>query len=339
MNNFYTIGDFENVLKVDAHAHICSSGVKFMDFAQKLNMKFFSINTDVPYHPYPTLKKQQDLVLFHKKRNREQINYATSFSLNGIEQKGWADRVIEHLKLDFKCGAIALKVWKNIGMDDKYSNGRFIMLDDEVFDPIFSFLFENNIPVLGHIGEPKNCWLAIEEMTVNNDREYFSQHPEYHMYNKPEFPSYQQIIDSRDSVLEKYPELIYIGCHLGSQEWSIDEIGKRFDKSPNYFVDTAERICHVQYQSQQDYDKVRNFFIKYQDRIIYGSDVELFDEDNEDTLIVEMQERWLADWQYFVTDDVMSVPEVTGEFRGLKLPKEVIDKIFYLNHLRCVLGA
>lgn len=101
-------------------------------------------------------------------------------------------------------------------------------------------------------------------MTVKSDSAYFANHPHYHMYLHPEYPSYEDQINARDHMLEKHPELTFIGCHLGSLEWNIDELAKRLDKFPNMAVDMAERICHLEYQSAKDLKKVRDFCIKYQ---------------------------------------------------------------------------
>jgi predicted TIM-barrel fold metal-dependent hydrolase len=155
---------------------------------------------------------------------------------------------------------------------DKDSN--FIMIDNPVFDPIFNYLEQNDIPVIGHIGEPKNCWLPLDQMTTINDSAYFASHPEYHMYLHPEYPSYEDIIRSRDHLLEKHPHLRFIGAHLGSLEWDVAEIAKRLDKFPNMMVETAARIGQLQYQSIQNWQKVHDFFIKYQDRIMYGTDLQ-----------------------------------------------------------------
>lgn len=156
-------------------------------------------------------------------------------------------------------------------MTIKDEDSNFIMIDNPVFDPIFNYLEQNNVPVIGHIGEPKNCWLPLEQMTTNNDRAYFTAHSEYHMYLHPEYPSYDTIIQCRDRLLEKHPKLKFIGVHLGSMEWDVDHIAKRLDKFPNMSVEPAERIGQLQYQSIQNWQKVHDFFIKYHDRILYGT--------------------------------------------------------------------
>jgi predicted TIM-barrel fold metal-dependent hydrolase len=325
----YTIADFASTEKIDAHIHINTEKPFFLQQAQEDNFRVLSINTDVYY--YPPIEKQQELALLQRENFPKQVQYATTFSLKRWDLPQWQEETIDYLAGSIKHGAIAVKVWKNIGMEFKDKDSNFVMIDHVQFDPIFDFLSNRNISVVGHIGEPKNCWLPIEQMTVNNDKDYFSKHPQYHMYLHPEYPSYDSLIGARDDMLEKHPQLRFIGCHLGSLEWNLDELAKRFETYPNFAVDLADRICHLQYQSRDDIDRVRNFLIKYQDRIIYGSDLNTDGTDNPEELKKRMHKKWLRAWQYFITDDKMIVPEVDGAFNGLALPKQVIDKIFSRN--------
>jgi len=104
-------------------------------------------------------------------------------------------------------------------------------------------------------------------------------------------------------------------------------------------VDLAERICHLQYQSKLDRQKVRDFLIKYQDRIIYGTDLEIVKEDDPNQYIEAIQTKWLSDWKYFASEEEMEVEEVDGAFNGLSLPKEVIDKIYFHNAKNWILRS
>ena len=112
-------------------------------------------------------------------------------------------------------------------------------------------------------------------MTIKGDKSYFSEHPEYHMYLHPEFPTYEEQVAARDHMLEKHPNLKFVGAHLGSLEWNVDELAARLDKFPNMAVDMAARISHLQYQSTKNWQKVHDFFIKYQDRILYATDIQV----------------------------------------------------------------
>lgn len=329
--DFYTEADFKTVDKIDVHCHVNSERPAFMEQAVEDNFKILTINTNSPIAG--TNQEQQDFAHFQQITFPGRLAYLTTFSMEGWDEDDWLEKTMDYLEESFRNGAVGMKVWKNIGMVEKDKNGNFIMIDDPKFDPIFNYLEKQGIQVCGHLGEPKNCWLPLDEMTVNNDRKYFKEFPEYHMYLHPEYPSYEEQIAARDHMLEKHPDLKFMGAHLGSLEWSVDELSKHFDRFPNSTVDMAARMCHIQKQAQSDRRKVRDFFIKYQDRILYGTDEGDYGASIKEP--EEIKERahsvWSRDWKFLTTDSPMTSWEVDGEFNGLRLPKAVIDKVYREN--------
>ncbi len=168
-------------------------------------------------------------------------------------------------------------------------------------------------------------------MTVNSDREYFREHPQYHMFLHPEMPSYEAQMAARDHMLEKHPKLRFMGAHMASLEWSVDELAKFLDAHPEAVVDLAARMGQVQFQSNADRDKVRQFFVKYQDRVLYGTDLTQEPGRPAQEMRAEAHDVWLRDWTYLNTDQVIKVPELDAPVRGLQLPKDVVRKIYAAN--------
>jgi predicted TIM-barrel fold metal-dependent hydrolase len=328
---YLTEAEYKKMDKIDIHCHLNTKRPAFMEQAADDNFRILTINTDAPIGV--TIQEQEDIALYQIQKYPDRLAYLTTFSIEGWDEKNWQDKTIARLNESFEMGAIGVKVWKNIGMVEQDQDGRFIMIDDPKFDLVFSYLEEKGIPVCGHLGEPRNCWLPLDEMTVNNDKTYFKEHPEYHMYLHPEYPSYEEQIAARDRMLEKHPDLIFMGAHLGSLEWSVDKMAMHFERFPNSTMDLAERICHIQVQAQEDWEKVRDFFIRYQDRILYGTDRGDYEgaEANPQKLKENVHEVWKSDWKFFTTDETMTSWKVDGEFKGLKLPKKVIEKIYFKN--------
>ncbi|MCB0647107.1 MAG: amidohydrolase family protein [Saprospiraceae bacterium] len=328
-NEYYSIDDFSKIAKYDTHVHFEGTNTGLAEQAKEDGFCMIAISVDLGTQP--DIYKQFQFGLQQEKEFPSQVKNITSFDLLEWNAPDWDKKVIEHLQQDFDAGALGLKIWKCIGMTYRDSNDQLIMIDNPRFDAIMDFVVSKNKVVIGHLGEPRNCWLPIDSMTVISDQNYFKEHPQYHMYLHPEFPSYEEQIAARDRFLERNPELTFIGAHLGSLEWSTDELAKTLDKFPNMAVDMAERICHWQHQSLTDREKVRNFIIKYQDRLIYGTDLYEGQETKTDEVKAHAHDIWIRDWQYFVTDDEMTAPQVKGKFRGLKLPREVIVKIYNEN--------
>lgn len=327
-NNYYSIDDFASVEKFDAHYHIYAEASSSMEQAKSDNFKLLAINTNsgacervVEAHQW--LDKL-------KKSYPEDFVYTTTFCLDGWDEPAWEENTISWIDQCIDDGAMAVKVWKNIGMEFRDKDSVLVMIDDPQFDAVFKHISKMGIPLVGHLGEPKACWQPVEEMQANNNKNYFTENPKYHMYLHPEFPTYEEQMAARDRMLEKNPDMIFIGCHLASLEWSVDVLGEWLDKYPNAAVDMAARMGDLFYQTRDDHEKVRNFFIKYQDRLLYGTDI-IDQGGNAESFHKRMHETWLRDWEYLVTDNKMASNLIEGEFSGLKLPKEVVNKIYAEN--------
>lgn len=326
---YYSDADFPSVKKFNTHVHIGVFDSTFIKQAASDNFRLLTVNVASPSSP--SVDKQQEVALRLVKAFPKNILYATTFSVDNFNAPDWQQKTLAYLKASFDKGAIAVKVWKNIGMDLKDSNGKFVMIDNPAFDPIIDFIEKNNITLIGHLGEPRNAWLPVDQMTVSGDKKYFAAHPQYHMFLHPEYPSYQDQINAKDHMLEKHPHIRFVGAHLGSLEWNVDELAKRLDKFPNMAVDMAERISHFQYQAVTNWQKVHDFFIKYQDRLIYATDEGVRANADPAEVSKLAHENWLRHWKFFTSGDKMKVPKVEKEFNGLKLSKGVVDKIYLKN--------
>lgn len=333
---YYTENDYPNVRKYDVHIHIFTKAPYFVENAEKENYRLLSVNVDAP--DAPPIRKQQEMDVAQTKKFPGEFNYATTFSVDDWNSAAWEKNAIAYLENSFEQGAIAVKIWKNIGMTLKDRNGKFVMVDNPRFDTVINFIAKNNVPIIGHLGEPKNCWLPVDKMTVNGDKQYFKEHPQYHMYLHPEYPSYEDQIAARDHMLDKHPNIKFVAAHLGSLEWDVDEIAKRLDKYPNMVVETAARISHLQQQAISNHKKVYDFFITYQDRILYGSDLQADDKTDSVKAFQTAHDTWMGHWKFFTSDSTLTDDGVNGSFKGLHLPKEVVDKLYYRNAEKWIPG-
>lgn len=325
----YTMDDFKSIEKIDAHVHINTVDSAFLKQAETDNFKLLTINTDYP--DFPPIEEQQRIAITLSKSYPGKLAYASTFHMKGWDAADWREKAIKHLDSTFKDGAIAVKFWKNIGMDFRDKNKNLIMINDPKFDPIFAHLKKLNVPVIGHQGEPRECWLPFDKMVIMDLKEYYKNHPQYHMYLHPDMPSYEEQMHARDSMLEKNQDITFMGAHLASLEWSVDEIAKFLDRFPNAVVDIAARMNQLQYQTKVDREKVEKFFMKYQDRILYGTDITYDPGGDKEAFKREIHRTWLNDWKYLATDSTMNVSDFEGNFKGLKLPVNVIDKVYRLN--------
>jgi predicted TIM-barrel fold metal-dependent hydrolase len=134
-------------------------------------------------------------------------------------------------------------------------------------------------------------------------------------------------------MLARHIKLRLDGSHLGSIEEDTDEIAKRFDRYPNFAVDTAARVPYLMLQPRE---KVRAFLIKYQDRVLYGTDLGLMPWDKLEEAVKHWEAEYARDWKFFATDETFSY--AGREVRGLALPTLILRKLYRENALRWVPG-
>ena len=328
----YSLADFATVRKFDSHVHVNVADSAFLEQAAADNFEILSINVDYP--AFPSVSDQAAVAHHFAGVDPQRFHYAATFSMKGFGDAGWVPAAKAYLDSEFRQGALAVKVWKNIGMVERDVGGQLIFINDAGLDPIFDHLAALNIPLIAHQGEPRNCWLPLDQMTTENDRLYFSNHPEYHMYLHPEMPSYESLMAKRDAMVAAHPELRVVGAHMASLEWSVDEAAKFLDAHPNAVVELAARMAQIQYQSVRDHAKVRDFFIRYQDRILYGTDLTLNPGEDAEGFRKVAHDYWLADWTYLATTESQRVDDIDADAMGLALPRSVIDKIYYSNAKR-----
>lgn len=325
----YMPSDFTRVEKIDAHMHIHGAADRLMAQALRDHFRILTINVDYP--DFPSLPDQQRDAVSLRQRFPGRVAFAGAFSVQDFDMPGWIDEAQRQIDDAVRQGAVGIKIWKNIGMSLRDADGRYVMPDDPRLEPIISRLARDHLVLLGHQAEPLNCWLPFEQMTVRGDRDYFRHHPQYYMYQHPEMPSHDTILAARDRMLEAHPTLRFDSVHLASLEWDVDRVAAFLDRFPNANVDLAARLVHLEYQAARKPAKVRQFLIRYQDRILYGSDEAYGPSDADPRAIAEVHAAWLADWRFLATAGQLHSADFTAPFRGLQLPMEVVDKIYRAN--------
>lgn len=330
---FCSRDDYTTMAKFDSHVHIEAPATYFIEQAEADNYRFLAIINDRPFGV--PMAEQRRFTKQTKREFPERMEFATAFSVNNWNDTDWVATTRATLNAEIADGLKAMKIWKNIGLDLRDQNGEFVMVDHPRIDSILSFLSEKNIAVIGHNGEPKDCWLPLDQMTFSSG--YYRAHPQYHMYNFPEYPSYEKQIEARDNMLAKHPNLRFLGAHMGSLEWDLDELAKRLDKYPNMWVDMS-RMPYIKLHTLNDREKARAFFIKYQDRLVYATDRSVSETNQPEARKKQIHDAWLNDWLFFATDDLFALPRF-GEVKGLKLPKSVVEKLFNSNASNWLYGT
>jgi predicted TIM-barrel fold metal-dependent hydrolase len=317
--------DFAAVAPIDTHVHVYKDDPTFAAMVKRLNLRLVNICVIDDRDPFfKGLEPQRSEVLKVRKITDGRAAFCTTFNPYGFEQPGFKEKTISQLNGDFANGAVAVKIYKVMGMEMKNKAEKYVMPDDPAFEPVYQDIAAHNRTVVAHIAEPDSCWQAPNPESP--DYSYYKEHPQEYAYTHPDWPSKASILAARDHLLAANPKLRVVGAHLGSMETDVDQIARRFDRYPNFAVDTAAR---VQYLMMQPREKVAAFLMKYQDRVIYGTDLGLDANGDAAAALKEWQERYRRDWKYFATDDWV---DYNGKkYQGLNLPQPVVHKIFHDN--------
>jgi predicted TIM-barrel fold metal-dependent hydrolase len=325
---YYAVTDFAHVQKVDAHMHIWGPGNLVVAEAARDGFHILTINVDNPEHG-PVPRQLHDAASL-RRRYPGRVAFAGTFQAAGFNQPGWSAGALREINTALAQGAVGVKIWKNFGMIVRNGNGRYVLPDDPRLEPIYSMLQREHIVLLGHLAEPLDCWLPYSKMIVKGDVDYYREHPQYYMYLHPERPGHDEILAARDRMLAAHPQLRFDALHLASLEWDVDRIAAFLDRFPQADVDMAARIGQLEYQAETHPDKVRRFFVRYQDRILYGTD-NGYGPSEDPKEVAEIAADWRRDWLFLVTDRELRSPDLDHPFRGLHLPRSVVDKIYREN--------
>jgi predicted TIM-barrel fold metal-dependent hydrolase len=324
----------DDMLRIDAHVHYNGDHEDCLALLERLDLKL--LNVSVAHGPDDPWRDRAEAFRTLAQAYPDRYAWCTTFD-QPDGSTDYAERVIAGLEEDLRMGATACKVWKNIGMSARKPSGEFLMVDDPIFDPIYTYLARSGRTLLMHIGEPLACWQPLDERDPHYA--YYSMHPEWHMYGRAGYPSHAELIAARDRVLAKFPELRVVGAHLGSLEYDVGEVAKRLERYPNFVVDTSARTKDL---ACQDREAVRAFFEAYPDRVLFGTDIVIrnshraMPQEERASALARMTERYAHEFAYYEGDGELTVAGRT--VRGLGLSPKVLQRLCYGNAVRWVPG-
>jgi hypothetical protein len=318
---------------IDAHVHVFKTAPEFQAMVEQEQLTLLDVLVvDDTWAPRNQLQLQIDDAWKLARSSKGHVFLCTTFDGYKFNSSTFVEDSLRQINRDFQSGAIAVKIWKTFGMEIKNNKGKYVLPDDSKLTPIYQDIAEHDKTLLAHLAEPDLAW---EPLDVKKDplAQYYIENPQWHMLNKPGVPSKKTILQARDHVLEENPRLRMVGVHLGSMEKDLDDIGRHFDKYPNFAVDTAARMEYLMYGDTQ---KVRSFLMKYQDRVLYGTDLDVNPDADVQKSVHEWKETYATDWRFFATDGIFQAQGHT--VRGLQLPNDVLQKIYRTNSLHWIKG-
>ena len=259
--------------------------------------------------------------------------------LDAIRKSPYADRMVLFANVDFRnvgpgsgvklaktldadltAGALGLKVFKDLGMFDRKADGSRLRVDDPELDPVWETCARHDVPVLIHIAEPP---AFFEPFDYTNERWLeLSLYPDRRHQTGVRF---EELMTERNNMVRRHPNTKFILAHFGWHANDLARAGTLLDANPNVYYDVAA----VLYDFGRQPRAAHEFFVKYQDRILFGKDSYQPDE-------------YPYYWRVFETSD-----EYFDYYRdyhafwklyGIGLPDQVLRKLYYQNALKLVPG-
>jgi uncharacterized protein len=232
---------------------------------------------------------------------------------------GWAQKAVAQLEADVAAGAVGVgEIPKSLGLSIKKPDGSRLKIDDPELDPIWDACARLKLPVFIHTADPQEFFQPIDytnerwlELALFGDRRY----------PQDRFPSFETLMTERDNLFRKHPKTIFVAAHLGWHANNLARLGKMFDEMPNVYSEVGAVLYDIGRQPRVAHD----FFIKYQDRILFGKDS-------------FQPEEYPYYWRVFEThDDYFDYYRNYHAFwklYGIDLPDAVLKKVYYQNALK-----
>jgi len=253
---------------------------------------------------------------------RDRVRVMAGIDFDGVGP-GWAERAVARLEADAAAGAVAIgEVSKRLGLSYRKADGSRLRIDDPDLDPVWEAAARLNLPVFIHTADPAEFF---EEFDATNERWLELALFPNRRYPREEYPSFEQLVEERDNLFRRHPNTTFVTAHLGWQANDLGALGRLMDELPNVYTEIGAVLYDIGRQPRTAHD----FFVRYQDRILFGKD---------SFQPIEYPYYWrvleTAD-EYF---DYYRDYHAFWKLYGIDLPDDVLRKVYYGNAVRLMPG-
>jgi predicted TIM-barrel fold metal-dependent hydrolase len=253
---------------------------------------------------------------------RDRVRFLTGIDVRNVGP-GWAEKAIAQLEADAAAGAVGVgEMGKGFGLSTKKADGSRLAIDDPALDPVWAACARLRLPVFIHTADPQEFWQPID---FQNERWLELALFPSRRYPPDQYPSFEQLMAERDRMLARNPKTTFVIAHMGWHANDLARLGAIFDKHPNVVTEVGAVLYDIGRQPRA----MRDFFVKYQDRLLFGKDS-------------FQPEEYPYYWRVFeTTDDYFDYYRPYHAFwklYGLGLPDAVLKKVYYQNALRIAPG-
>ena len=306
---------------IDAHNHTTITAANIDQMIKEMDELGLRVLVNLSGGSNPDAVKQK-VDFIRASPHPDRFRVFANVAWNGAGGPGWTEKAVADLDASIKNGAIGLKIFKDLGMFSKKADGSRLKVDDPVLKPIWDLCARLNIPVIIHTAEPQEFFSPLDmqnerwlELALFADRRHYQAGQ----------PTFADLMGERDRMYAANPKTRYIGAHFNWYGNDLAKAAKQLDALPNLVLEVGA----VLYDFGRQPKAAREFFLKYQDRILFGKDAYAASE-------------YPYYWRVFETSD-----EYFDYYRnyhafwklyGMNLPDAVLKKLYYQNALRVTPG-
>jgi hypothetical protein len=329
---------------IDAHTHLQSHAYPIVREIFEQQNIYRAINLSGGHDP--------DVREAHLERaNRLHNRIALFFNMDweNVDDPEFGEKTADELESAVREGYAGLKISKALGLEVKTEEGDFLPVDTPKLDPLWERAGELGVPVTIHTADPK---AFFEEPGPQNERwAELKQAPDWSFHDE-KYPSRQSLLEARDRMVARHPDTTFILAHMGNNPEDLDYVAELLAEHDDLVVDTSARIAEF---GRHSAERVREFFMRFQDRILFGTDLGVQARPRGGRLVyglflgsVRKEPPTLEDvpvfyrrhWRYFETDQqaVAHPIPIQGDWKvhPIDLPEDVLANIYWKNAERIV---
>lgn len=245
----------------------------------------------------------------------------TNPELKDIGSPGYGERAAKQIEDDVKAGAVGMKVYKSLGFSGiKDTDGKRVAVSDPRLDPIWAKCGELGIPVIIHTADPKSFW---DPMDRYNERWLELKTHAGRKRDKNDPVPFDSLMREQHAVFARHPKTTFINAHMGWYPNDLKKLDSLMTKFPNMYVEIGAVIAELGRQPRAS----KQFFTKWQDKILFGKDSWVPSEYATYFRVLETEDEYFPYHKKY---------HAFWRMYGMGLPDEILKKVYYKNALRII---
>lgn len=268
-----------------------------------------------------------------------------NLDFTGLDEPGFTDRAVQQVEKAHRLGAAGLKEYKRLGLFLRDSKGALVRIDDPRLDPVWKRCGELGMPVSIHVADPRAFWAPYN---VSNERwKELKDHRNWWFGDPAQFPPREELLAALDRVIARHRATTFVCVHFANNAEDIDWVDRKLTEHPNMNADLAARIPEL---GRHDPDKLRNLFIRHQDRIFFATDFQVYDRlilgssgDGERPTDDDAAVFFAKEWRWLETRDRnwAHMTPIQGDWtiNSIGLPPDVLRKVYFDNARRLLVRS